>query len=68
MDSGCSRHMVWKRELLSEFITFDGGYVTFGGGAYGGRIMGKCRLKTGQLDFEDVYLVSGLKYKLFSVS
>ena len=68
MDSGCSRHMVWKRELLSEFITFDGGYVTFGGGAYGGRIMGKGRLKTGKLDFEDVYLVSGLKYNLFSVS
>ena len=68
MDSGCSRHMVWKRELHSEFLAFDGEYVTFGGGAYGGRIMGKGRLKTGQLDFEDVYLVSGLKYNLFSVS
>ena len=68
MDSGCSRHMVWRRELLSEFIAYDGGYVTFGGGAYGERIIGKGRLKKGQLNFEDVYLVSGLKYNLFSVS
>ena len=60
--------MVWKRELLSEFAAFDGGYVTFGGGAYGGKILGKGKLKNGKIDFEDVYLASGLKYNLFSVS
>nr|GEX14269.1 hypothetical protein [Tanacetum cinerariifolium] len=35
------------------FKKFDGGYVTFGGGAHGGRISGKGTLKTGSLDFEN---------------
>ncbi|GJT27202.1 hypothetical protein Tco_0907477 [Tanacetum coccineum] len=48
---------------LSDFKDFDGGYVTFGGGAYGGRITGK-----GTLDFDDVYFVKELKFNLFSVS
>ncbi|GJW47725.1 putative ribonuclease H-like domain-containing protein [Tanacetum coccineum] len=47
---------------------FDGGYVTFGGGAHGGRISGKGTLKTDSLDFEDVYFVNELKFNLFSVS
>ncbi|GJY57063.1 hypothetical protein Tco_0456178 [Tanacetum coccineum] len=33
---------------------FDGGYVAFGGGAYGGKISRKGTLKTANLDFEDV--------------
>ncbi|GJU94144.1 putative ribonuclease H-like domain-containing protein, partial [Tanacetum coccineum] len=33
---------------------FDGGYVTFGGGAHGGRISSKGTLKTDSLDFEDL--------------
>ncbi|GJX87981.1 putative ribonuclease H-like domain-containing protein [Tanacetum coccineum] len=44
------------------------GYVTFGGGAHGGRISGKGTLKTDSLDFEDVYFVNELKFNLFSVS
>ncbi|GKD40220.1 hypothetical protein Tco_1260427 [Tanacetum coccineum] len=47
---------------------FDGGYVTFGGGAKGGKITGKRTLKTGKLDFEDVYFVKELQFNLFSVS
>ncbi|GJU34245.1 retrovirus-related pol polyprotein from transposon TNT 1-94 [Tanacetum coccineum] len=47
---------------------FDGGYVTFGGGAKGGKITGKGTLKTGKLDFEDVYFVKELQFNLFSVS
>ncbi|GJR81657.1 hypothetical protein Tco_0152442 [Tanacetum coccineum] len=47
---------------------FDGGYVTFGGGANGGRITSKCTIKTDKLDFEDVYFVKELKFNLFSVS
>ncbi|GJU93955.1 ribonuclease H-like domain-containing protein [Tanacetum coccineum] len=43
------------------------GYVTFGGGANGGKITGKGTLKTGKLDFEDVYFVKELKFNLFSV-
>ncbi|GJX65805.1 hypothetical protein Tco_0300148 [Tanacetum coccineum] len=38
VDSGCSRHMTGNIAHLSDFKDFDGGYVTFGGGAYGGRI------------------------------
>ncbi|GKD61990.1 hypothetical protein Tco_1299499, partial [Tanacetum coccineum] len=38
MDSGCSRHMSGNIAYLSDFKEFDGGYVTFGGGANRGRI------------------------------
>ncbi|GJS90257.1 hypothetical protein Tco_0772893 [Tanacetum coccineum] len=41
VDSGCSRHITGNINHLSDFKDFDGGYVTFGGGAYGGRITGK---------------------------
>ncbi|GKC25532.1 putative ribonuclease H-like domain-containing protein [Tanacetum coccineum] len=40
VDSGCSRHMTENIAHLLDFKEFDGGYVTFGGGAYGGRITG----------------------------
>ncbi|GJR71213.1 putative ribonuclease H-like domain-containing protein [Tanacetum coccineum] len=56
--------------IFEEFghVWFDGGYVLFGGGAYGGRITGKGTLKTDNLDFEDVYFVNELNFNLFSVS
>ncbi|GKB07884.1 putative ribonuclease H-like domain-containing protein [Tanacetum coccineum] len=41
VDSGCSRHMTGNIAYLSDFKQFDGGYVAFGGGAYGGKITGK---------------------------
>ncbi|GKD26513.1 hypothetical protein Tco_1232727, partial [Tanacetum coccineum] len=41
VDSGCSKHMSGNIAHLSDFKDFDGGYVTFGGGANGGRITGK---------------------------
>ncbi|GJY47587.1 ribonuclease H-like domain-containing protein [Tanacetum coccineum] len=41
VDSGCSRHMSRNIAHLSDFKEFDGGYVTFGGGANGGRILVK---------------------------
>nr|GEZ87883.1 putative ribonuclease H-like domain-containing protein [Tanacetum cinerariifolium] len=34
----------------------------------GGKITGKRKIKTGKLDFEDVYFVKELKFNLFSVS
>ncbi|GKA93131.1 ribonuclease H-like domain-containing protein [Tanacetum coccineum] len=68
VDSGCSRHMTGNMSYLTDFKEFDGGYVTFGGGARGGRITGKGTLKTGKLDFEDVYFVKELQFNLFSVS
>ncbi|GJX13101.1 hypothetical protein Tco_0204859 [Tanacetum coccineum] len=67
-DSGCSRHMTGNMSYLSDFNEFDGGYVTFGGGAKGGKITGKGTLKTGKLDFEDMYFVKKLRFNLFSVS
>ncbi|GJX64991.1 hypothetical protein Tco_0299334 [Tanacetum coccineum] len=42
--------------------------LTFGGGAYGGRITDKGTLKTDNLNFDDVYFVNELKFNLFSVS
>ncbi|GKC44758.1 hypothetical protein Tco_1062480 [Tanacetum coccineum] len=41
IDSGCSRHTTNNIAYLTDFKEFNGGYVTFGGGAYGGRITGK---------------------------
>ncbi|GKC31902.1 hypothetical protein Tco_1039196 [Tanacetum coccineum] len=43
--NGCSRHMTGNIAYISDFKEFDGGYVTFGGGAYGGRISSKGTLK-----------------------
>ncbi|GKD82174.1 ribonuclease H-like domain-containing protein, partial [Tanacetum coccineum] len=68
VDSGCSRHMTGNMSYLSDFKKFDEGYVTFGGGAKGGRITGNGTLKTDKLDFEDVYFVKELQFNLFSVS
>ncbi|GJV62554.1 putative ribonuclease H-like domain-containing protein [Tanacetum coccineum] len=68
VDSGFLRHMTGNIAYLSDFKEFDGGYVTFRGGAHGGRISGKGTLKTDSLDFEDVYFVNELKFNLFSVS
>nr|GEW84191.1 ribonuclease H-like domain-containing protein [Tanacetum cinerariifolium] len=68
VDSGCSRHMTWNVSYIYDFKEFDGGCVTFRGGVNGGRITGKETLKTGNLDFEDVYFVKELKFNLLSVS
>nr|GEW70293.1 ribonuclease H-like domain-containing protein [Tanacetum cinerariifolium] len=64
--SGCSRHMTGNISYLSDFEPFDGGYVSFGQG--GCKITGKGIIKTGKLEFENVYFVKDLKYNLFSVS
>ncbi|GJU06736.1 putative ribonuclease H-like domain-containing protein [Tanacetum coccineum] len=68
VDHGCSRHLTRNLAYLSNFKEFDGGNVTFRGGAYGGRIIGKGTLKTDNLDFEDVYFVKELKFNLLSIS
>ncbi|GJR46274.1 putative ribonuclease H-like domain-containing protein, partial [Tanacetum coccineum] len=54
IDSGCSRYMTGNRAYLLDFKEFDRGYVTFGGGAHGGRISGKGTLKIDSLDFKDL--------------
>nr|GEZ92313.1 hypothetical protein [Tanacetum cinerariifolium] len=65
-DSGCSRHITGNISYLSDYEPFDEGYVSFGQG--GCKITGKGTIKTGKLEFENVYFVKDLKYNLFSVS
>ncbi|GJU40810.1 retrovirus-related pol polyprotein from transposon TNT 1-94 [Tanacetum coccineum] len=51
----------------SDYEEIDGGFVAFGGNSKGGKITGKGKIRTGKLDFEDVYFVKELKFNLFSV-
>nr|GEU53572.1 hypothetical protein [Tanacetum cinerariifolium] len=64
-DSGCSRHMTDNISYLSDYEPFDGGYVSFG--QRGCKITVKGIIKTGKLEFENVYFVKDLKYNLFSM-
>ncbi|GJW80185.1 putative ribonuclease H-like domain-containing protein [Tanacetum coccineum] len=65
---GCSRHMTENMSYLIDYEEIDGGYVAFGGNPKGGKITRKGTIKTGNLDFENVYFVRELKFNLFSVS
>ncbi|GJX09461.1 putative reverse transcriptase domain-containing protein [Tanacetum coccineum] len=68
IDSGCSRHMTRNKSYLTDYEEINGGFVAFGGNSKGGKITRKCKIRTGKLDFEDVYFVKELKFNLFSVS
>ncbi|GKB03150.1 hypothetical protein Tco_0831239 [Tanacetum coccineum] len=68
IDSGCSRHMTGNKSYLTDYEEINGGFVAFGGNSKGGKITGKGKIRTGKLDFEDVYFVKELKFNLFSVS
>ncbi|GJV50321.1 ribonuclease H-like domain-containing protein [Tanacetum coccineum] len=58
---------VWKAKNSKQpTAEGDGGFVSFGDGKV--RISGKGKIKTGSLDFDDVYFCKELKYNLFSVS
>ncbi|GJX11108.1 putative ribonuclease H-like domain-containing protein [Tanacetum coccineum] len=67
-DSGCSMHMTGNKSYLIDYQDYDGGFVAFVGSSKGGKITGKGKIRTGNLDFEDVYFVKELKFNLFSVS
>nr|GEY12983.1 hypothetical protein [Tanacetum cinerariifolium] len=58
-DSGFSSHMTGNISYLSEYEPYDGGYVSFRQG--GVKITGKGIIKTGKLEFENVYFVKELK-------
>ncbi|GJV58369.1 putative ribonuclease H-like domain-containing protein [Tanacetum coccineum] len=58
--------MTGNKCYLTKYEDYDGGFVSFGDGK--GRISGKCKIKTGTLDFDNVYFCKELKYNLFSVS
>nr|GEV71862.1 putative ribonuclease H-like domain-containing protein [Tanacetum cinerariifolium] len=53
---------------LTDYKEIDRGYVAFGGNPKVGNITGKGTIKTGELDFENVYFVKELKFNLYSVS
>nr|GEV81925.1 hypothetical protein [Tanacetum cinerariifolium] len=67
IDNGCSRHITGNISYLSDFEAINGGYVAFGGNPKGGKITGKCKIRTGKLDFDDVYFVKELKFNLFCI-
>nr|GEU47616.1 hypothetical protein [Tanacetum cinerariifolium] len=52
----------------ADYEEIDEGYVALGGNPKGGKITGKCTIKTGKLDFKNVYFVRELKFNIFSVS
>nr|GEY28510.1 ribonuclease H-like domain-containing protein [Tanacetum cinerariifolium] len=53
---------------LSNFEAINGGYVAFGENPKGGKIKGKGKIRTGKLEFDDVYFVKELMFNLFSIS
>ncbi|GJZ27444.1 hypothetical protein Tco_0571697 [Tanacetum coccineum] len=65
---GRSKHMTGNRSYLTDYEEIDGGFVAFGSNSKGGKITRKGKIKTGKLDFKDVYFVKELKFNLFSVS
>nr|GEZ53457.1 ribonuclease H-like domain-containing protein [Tanacetum cinerariifolium] len=68
IDSGRTRNMIGNMSYLSDFEELNGGYVSFGRNPKGGKIFRKGKIRTGKLDFDDVYFVKELKFNLFSVS
>nr|GEY08743.1 ribonuclease H-like domain-containing protein [Tanacetum cinerariifolium] len=56
------------RSHLTDYEEIDRGFVAFGGNSKGEKNNGKGKIRTGKLDFEDVYFVKELKFNLFSVS
>nr|GEU67054.1 putative reverse transcriptase domain-containing protein [Tanacetum cinerariifolium] len=68
-DNGALIIKDWKSDDEDEnYEEINGGCVAFGGNPKGGKITGKCTMKTGELDFKNVYFVKELKFNLFSVS
>nr|GEU91738.1 hypothetical protein [Tanacetum cinerariifolium] len=65
IDSGCSRHMAGNECYLTDYEDYDGGFISFGDSK--GRVSRKGKIKTGTLDFNDVYFCKELKYNMFSV-
>ncbi|GJT23536.1 putative ribonuclease H-like domain-containing protein [Tanacetum coccineum] len=56
-----------SKSYLTYYEEIDGGFVAFGGNSKGGKITGKGKIRTGKLDFKDVYFVKELKFNLFNV-
>ncbi|GKB76328.1 ribonuclease H-like domain-containing protein, partial [Tanacetum coccineum] len=48
IDSGCSRHMTGNMSYLIDYKEIDGEYVAFGCNPKGGKITGRCTIKTAE--------------------
>nr|GEU55425.1 hypothetical protein [Tanacetum cinerariifolium] len=68
INSSFSRYINGNISYLFDFKELNRGYVAFGGNPKGGKITGKGKIKTGTIDFDDVYFVKELKFNLFSFS
>ncbi|GJS63952.1 putative ribonuclease H-like domain-containing protein [Tanacetum coccineum] len=68
VDSGCSSHMTGNKAYLLDYEDYNGGFVAFRSNPKRGKITGKGKIRTTNLDFDDVYFVDELKFNLFSVS
>ncbi|GJW83505.1 ribonuclease H-like domain-containing protein [Tanacetum coccineum] len=68
VDSGCSSHMTGNKYYLSDYEDYNGGFVAFGSDPKGGKITDKGKIKTANLDFDDVYFVDELNFKLLDES
>ncbi|GJY31963.1 hypothetical protein Tco_0415458 [Tanacetum coccineum] len=53
----------WNMSYLTDYEEIDGGYVAFGGNPKGGKITRKGTIKTGNLDFENMYFVRELRFE-----
>ncbi|GJV35702.1 hypothetical protein Tco_1408179 [Tanacetum coccineum] len=60
IDNGYSKHMTGNKCYLDKYEYYDGRFISFGDGK--GRISGKGKIKTGSLDFDDVYFCKELKH------
>ncbi|GJZ76534.1 ribonuclease H-like domain-containing protein [Tanacetum coccineum] len=68
VDSSCSSHMTGNKAYLSDYEDYNGGFVAFGSDPKGGKITGKGKIKTANLDFDNVYFVDELNFKLLNES
>ncbi|GJR24609.1 putative ribonuclease H-like domain-containing protein [Tanacetum coccineum] len=64
VDSGCSSHMTGNKVYLSDYEDYNRGFMAFGSNPQGGKITGKGKIRTANLDFDDVYFVDELNFKL----
>ncbi|GKG04561.1 ribonuclease H-like domain-containing protein [Tanacetum coccineum] len=60
--------MTGNKAYLSDYEDYNGGFMAFGSDPKGGKITGKGKIRTTNLEFDDVYLVDELKFNLFFVS
>nr|GFA91768.1 hypothetical protein [Tanacetum cinerariifolium] len=69
IDSGCSRHMTRNMSYLTDYEEIDRGYVSFGGNPKGGKITGKCTIKTDSISAHLLFGTQRLEWPAtFSIS